>query len=129
MTNMPIFVFGSNEIGAHGAGAARWAYRFRGAILGRAEGIQGESYAIPTKDKTIRNTLSLIQIKTYVNNFIEFALRNPDKEFQVTRIGCGLAGLHDADIAPMFKDAPTNCLFDEVWKQYLPDGKRYWGSY
>jgi hypothetical protein len=112
-----IFVFGSNLRGVHGAGAAEFAHKNRGAIWGRGVGIQGQSYGIPTKDIRII-TLPLDIIKRHVDDFIKFANEHEYMSFEVTRIGCGLAGYTDADIAPMFKDAPINC--------YLPEGWRDW---
>ncbi len=110
-----IFVFGSNLAGRHGAGAALYAHQHHGAIYGQGQGRQGNSYAIPTKDHQIR-TLPLNQIKVYVDDFKNYADANPDCQFQVTRIGCGLAGYTDKDIAPMFKDAPSNCILPEGWR-------------
>jgi hypothetical protein len=124
-----IFVFGSNEGGFHGAGAAKFALDFKGAILRQPVGRQGQSYAIPTKDVTIRYTLPLPLIEQYVYNFLEYAVRNPELDFQVTRIGCGRAGLKNEQVAPMFKNAPDNCWFDEAWIPYLNNKDRhYWGS-
>jgi len=96
-----IFVFGSNEGGRHGKGAAKTALGW-GAIWGQAEGIQGQTYGIPTKDSSIRNTLTIEQIKPYVDRFIECVKRNPNFHFLVTEIGCGLAGLKPKDVAPLF---------------------------
>ena len=110
-----IFVFGSNLAGIHGAGAALYARKHHGAILGQGIGLQGDSYAIPTKDKKIK-TLPLEQIKPYVDEFILFAKSHPELTFQVTRIGCGLAGYTDKDISPMFKDAPANCNLPDGWR-------------
>ena len=98
-----IFVFGSNETGRHGKGAAKTALRF-GARFGVGDGISGNSYAIPTKDSKIR-TLGQTKIKKYVQNFIEYAKENTDKVFLVTEIGCGLAGYSPKDIAPLFQSA------------------------
>lgn len=112
-----IFVFGSNLAGRHGAGAALFARKNHGAIYGRGVGLQGNSFAIPTKDKSI-TTLPLPRIREYVDAFIVFAKANPLMEFEVTRIGCGLAGYTDSDIAPMFKDAPKNCTLPKGWKEY-----------
>jgi hypothetical protein len=98
-----IFVFGSNEAGRHGAGAAKTAVKW-GAIYGVGEGLKGQTYAIPTKDKNIE-TLNLEYINDYVVNFYHFAKINIDLDFLVTEIGCGLAGLTPEQIAPMFKDA------------------------
>ena len=114
-----IFVFGSNLAGRHGAGSARHAAMRKGAIEGRGVGFQGESYAIPTKDERIR-TLPLARIKPYVDAFVLFAKSHPEMTFEVTKIGCGLAGYTDADIAPMFREAPRNCI--------LPHGWREWGK-
>lgn len=112
-----IFVFGSNLAGRHGAGAARTAYKNYGAILGIAEGLIGNSYAIPTKDEELE-TLTLPQIKFYVERFISIARSRGDLEFFVTRIGCGLAGYSDKDIAPMFKNAPNNCVLPPGWREF-----------
>lgn len=109
-----VFVFGSNLAGVHGAGAALFARRYRGAILGQGVGLQGNSYAIPTKDENIE-TLPLERIKPYIDEFILFAKKNPEMTFEVTRIGCGLAGYTDTDIGPMFKGAPENCRLPVGW--------------
>ena len=123
-----IFVFGSNEGGIHGAGAAKFAFEHRGARWGKGVGIAGESYAIPTKDRTIRHTLPLPTIKGYVDEFLFLAQSVPEVEFQVTCNGCGLAGLKHEDVTPMFKDAPGNCYFDTLWKPWLPDAE-FWGTF
>ena len=124
-----IFVFGSNEGGWHGAGAAAFAHKHRGAILKVPFGLQGQSYAIPTKDASIRHTLPLERIQKYVDIFKLFAESRPDLQFQVTRIGCGLAGLRDEDIAPMFSGHPENCWFDIAWHRYLGDDMKDWGTF
>ena len=111
-----IFVFGSNEAGIHGAGAALTAYHDYGAEWHHAEGLQGSSYAIPTKDKTVARTLNRFEIEPYVNRFIEFARAHPELYFFVTRIGCGLAGYTDAEMAPLFTGAPENCELPEGWR-------------
>ena len=110
-----IFVFGSNLAGRHGKGAAAFAFKHHGAIYGKGHGLQGNSYAIPTKDNAI-HTLPLDIIREYIIDFIEFAEQNPQLEFEVTRIGCGLAGYNDADIAPMFRNSPTNCVLPSGWR-------------
>jgi hypothetical protein len=103
-----IFVFGSNLAGRHGKGAALEARNKHGAIYGNGEGRQGNSYAIPTKDGHLR-TLSLVVIKTYVDEFLVYARQHPGVTFDVTPIGCGLAGYTPEDIGPMFTFAPENC--------------------
>lgn len=122
-----IFVFGSNLAGIHGAGAALEAVTKHGAVKGRASGLQGASYGIPTKNQFLR-TLPLSVVRSHIIHFMNFADRHPEFEFQVTQIGCGLAGFTAEEIAPIFGGAPDNCLFDEAWKPYL--GKRkYWGTF
>jgi hypothetical protein len=115
-----IFVFGSNEAGRHGAGAAKAALLYYGAVYGEGYGLQGRSYAIPTKDENIQ-TLDLNDIEDYIYIFIVEAALNPSKKYFMTRIGCGLAGYNDEDIAPLFKHAPTNINFPEDWRTYLED--------
>ena len=109
-----IFVFGSNLAGKHGAGAALHARKEHGAIYGQGKGLQGTSYAIPTKDANIE-TLPLSEIQKYVEEFKIFAMKHPELLFIVTRIGCGLAGYTDKQIAPMFKNSPSNCRLPEGW--------------
>ena len=121
-----IFVFGSNLSGIHGAGAARTAFQKHGAIYGEGIGHFGNSYAIPTKDRNII-TLSIPAIRIYVDQFINYAKDHPHFIFQVTRIGCGLAGHNDNQIAPLFMDAPTNCHFDSAWSKILGNKYSYWG--
>ena len=94
-----IFVFGSNLAGAHGGGAARIAMDKFGAVWGQGVGLQGQSYAIPTMQGGVET------IKPYVDEFIEFAKAHPEYKFLVTRIGCGIAGFTDDEIAPLFRNA------------------------
>lgn len=110
-----IFCFGSNLAGRHGKGAALFAKKHHGAIYGQGVGLQGNSYAIPTKDENLR-TLPLDKIKGYVEDFIKFAEDSSEKTFQVTKIGCGLAGYRELDIIPMFVDAPSNCVLPDGWR-------------
>jgi len=98
-----IFVFGSNLMGTHGAGAARQA-RLWGATYGHGIGPYGDTYAIPTKDAFIK-TMSINDIIPFVDSFIVYAKNYPKLTFLVTQIGCGLAGYTPADIAPLFRDA------------------------
>ena len=94
-----IFVFGSNLEGSHGGGAARLAYNRFGAVWGLGTGIQGRSYAIPTMQGGVET------IRPFVDAFIQFAKQNTTLTFLVTRIGCGIAGFRDEEIAPLFEDA------------------------
>lgn len=127
-TNNMVFCFGSNLAGIHGAGAARFARMEHGAIPGVGEGMTGNCYAIPTKDHRIQ-TLPLEEVKKHIELFISYAHYDPEMTFQVTRIGCGLAGFKDREIAPLFKDAPKNCQFDAAWYPYLGAKYIYWGTW
>lgn len=118
-----IFVFGSNLAGRHGAGAAKFARISAGAIYGNGVGLQGDSYAIPTKDTKIK-TLTLNEIQEYVQQFIEFAQDNSHKTFYVTPIGTGLAGYSHDQIAPMFCGATDNVLLPPQWKEFLEELKK-----
>lgn len=113
-----IFVFGANRAGRHGKGAALWARQHRGAIYGQGEGRQGNSYAIPTKDERLRS-LPLDEIRKHVETFLEYTRANPDLRFQLTPIGCGLAGYSHEQIAPMFVGAPRNVLMPEEFEPFL----------
>ena len=108
-----IFVFGSNESGRHGKGAAKTALGW-GAKWGQGTGIQGKTYGIPTKDHSVRVVLPVSKIQTYVNEFIEFAKERQDLIFLVTEIGCGLAGYKPKDIAPLFQETK------DIENIYLP---------
>lgn len=115
-----IFVFGSNLAGRHGGGAARVARNHFGAIQGQGIGLQGQSYAIPTMQGGVET------IKPYVDEFIRFAEQHDELFFYVTRIGCGIAGFKDEEIAPLFANAAilnNVCLpksFADVIKAMLP---------
>lgn len=128
-----IFVFGSNLCGMHGSGAARIAHRCFGAVMGQGVGLQGHSYAIPTMQGGVET------IRPYVDEFVAFAKAHSDLRFYVTKIGCGIAGFSEWDIAPLFADAidveniilPREFVFiilrtctiglhKDNYKQYLP---------
>ena len=106
-----IFVFGSNLQGAHAGGAARIAYNNFGAIWGQGVGLQGQSYGIPTMQGGVET------VRPYVNEFIQFAKDHPELTFLVTRIGCGIAGFTDAEMAPLFEKAHSieNVILPEGW--------------
>lgn len=115
----PVFVFGSNLAGRHGKGAALWARQHRGAVYGCGVGYQGNSYAIPTKDERL-HTLPLERISEHVAYFLGFARHvRPDLIFQLTPIGCGLAGYKPDQIAPMFADAPPNVILPPEFEAIL----------
>ena len=104
-----VFVFGSNEQGMHGGGAALTAVKKFGAIMGQGEGLQGQSYAIPTME-------GIDNMRKAIDRFIEYAKEHPELTFLVTRIGCGIAGYREEEVAPLFADAK------DVSNIYLPSG-------
>ena len=112
-----IFVFGSNLAGHHMGGAARAAHKKFGAEWGVGVGLTGQSYAIPTMQGGVET------IKPYVDDFIEFAGQHQDMKFLVTRIGCGIAGFKDEDIAPLFRNAvfSSNIYLPQMFHDILLD--------
>ena len=110
-----IFVFGSNLAGRHGKGAALTARLEYGAAYGVGEGMTGNAYALPTKDFQLRPR-QLAAIAQSVDKFLACARSHPHLTFFVTKVGCGLAGFTEEQIAPMFKEAPDNCLLPDDWR-------------
>jgi len=120
LANNEVFIFGSNESGFHGAGAAKVALNKFGAVWGTGDGPQGQSYGISTKDRKLR-VLSLDKIQIKVARFLRYAAQHPDKKFLVTKIGTGLAGYSPRDIAPLFGSTiPSNVILPiEFWSVIL----------
>lgn len=111
-----IFVFGSNLEGRHGGAAARKALDSFGAVWGKGVGLQGRSYAIPTMQGGVET------IAPYVDEFIAFAKAHPELHFLVTRVGCGLAGFKNREIAPLFAAARSlpNVSLPKNWPNFMP---------
>lgn len=126
-----VFVFGSNLAGRHGAGAAKAAKERFGAIYGVGAGPTGRAYAIPTKDgrgnadlKSPDQVLPLPVVAAHVRRFVDYATQHPELRFFVTRVGCGLSGRLDSEVAPLFAGAPPNCSFAIEWRSHLePSGR------
>lgn len=117
---MVIFVFGSNREGRHGKGAAWFARQYHGAIYGQAEGLQGSSYAIITKElRSGFPKVTLGEIEKGIKRFLDFAAGHGEMTFKVTAIGCGLGGFTDAEIAPMFRGASSNVLVPMHWTRIV----------
>lgn len=110
-----VFVFGSNLAGMHGGGAAYTAFKQFGAVMGCGNGFRGRSYAIPTMHGGVED------IRPYVDEFIAFAADHQEKFFYVTRIGCGIAGFKDREIAPLFSAALAleNVCLPESFVKYI----------
>lgn len=125
-----IFVFGSNTQGRHGKGAALIARNKFGAIYGQAEGPQGQSYAIITKDltKSIHPSRTKEQITQQIHDLYEYARNNPDKEFLVAYSGTGtnLNAYSNKEMADMFSSEviPNNIMFEDEFNSLL--NERNW---
>jgi hypothetical protein len=115
-----IFVYGANEKGVHGAGAAKLALKWGAKMYDY--GFNGQTYGIPTKDKKIQ-TLPLDKIQVHVDDFLALAFSHTEYEFLVSKIGCGLAGYRPEDIAPLFKIIKTgvfeNVILPEEFYKYI----------
>ncbi len=111
-----LFVFGSNLKGYHGAGAAKDAVAEFGAIMGKAEGLQGNSYAIPTKSIWLK-PLPIEEIRRNILRFVGWSLDNEYKYF-ITAVGTGYSRVPHSIIAPMFKDV-KNAWLPQQWKQLI----------
>ena len=117
MSNNLIFVFGSNLQGIHGAGAAKHAAQHYGAVRGQGEGLQGRSYALPTK-ATPYQTLAIEELWDSIETFLTFASSRPDLNFFVTKVGCGLAGFPEPIVISGFREGNVK-VPENVW---LPEG-------
>ena len=123
------FVFGSNDRGLHGSGAANHAVENYGAQVGVSKGPTGNAYAIPVKNKYNR-LKEFEEVRREIEECIRYAVANPDTEFHVTRIGCGYNGFNDEIIAPLFNSAPSNVKFDRRWIEYLYGRSfEFWGTF
>lgn len=108
--------FGSNKQVRHGKDAALTARNKFGAIYGQSEGLQGQSYAIITKElRKEYQPVSLGEIKLGVDTFIQFAKDNKHLTFYVVELGCNLAYFTVEEIAPLFK------LAMRLKNVYLPE--------
>lgn len=109
-----VFVFGSNMAGRHGGGAARQAWLFFGAEQGVDEGSTGKCYAFPTLTEDMQQC-SNTQLKASRLKLYKYAEANQDKEFLLTKVGCGIAGFSEEKMKRLFKNAPSNITKPEGW--------------
>ncbi len=107
-----VFVFGSNGSGAHGGGAARFAYDRFGAVWGQSEGLQGQSYGIDTMS-------GLRVFEEQAGRFLAFARQHPELRFLVTEVGCGIAGYTPEQVAGFFRGAPDNAVLPGAFLRVL----------
>lgn len=135
-----IFVFGSNPEGRHGAGAAKIARKQFGAIYGQGEGLQGNAYALPTKDLRVKKnkgykSISPEKIIDSIKKLYETAKQNSDKQFKVAYRNTtkkSLNGYTGLEMIEMFNAAgtiPSNVIFSKEWfdtgKLNLPQTEDY----
>ena len=115
-----IFVFGSNLAGRHGKGAALYAARKYEAEYGVGSGRTGNAYAIPTKDERLR-TLPMEQVSKHIEEFCKYAAENHSEQFELTPVGCGLAGLDPIQIKKTFQyyGLPSNVYLSRSWLEYV----------
>ena len=111
-----IFVFGSNVLGIHGAGAAAYARERLGAQWGVGEGPTGRTYALPTCYAP-GEPVTYQELAVYVHNFLQYARQNPDPRFFISKVGCGIAGFPEDVVALMFRElgTPSNCDLPPEW--------------
>lgn len=112
-----IFVFGSNLAGRHGKGAAKFAVENHGAIYGQGEGRQGNSYAIPTKSKTLGPLDWVEDIDPAIGRFCRYAELSKGHTFLLTPVGCGLAGHSKKDLVKSLRrhQVPRNVVLASSW--------------
>ena len=115
LSNCEIFVFGSNIEGEHIGGAARFACEKFGAEWGVGDGPTGQCYAIPTMHGGLED------IRPYAEKFIAYAKAHPMNRFLLTRVGCGIAGFKDSDMAQLFEDVLDipNIAYPRQWLPYM----------
>lgn len=112
-------IFGSNPEGRHGAGARN---QF-GAIYGQGEGLQGNSYALPTKDLRVKENWGLRSISKEdiiksIKKLYETAKQYSDKQFKIAYRNTYSASLNGLEMIDMFLEAgpiPDNIVFSKEW--------------
>lgn len=120
-----IFVFGSNTQGRHGKGAALWAKQHAGAKYGNPQGLQGQSYAILTKDLTKQHHPSIPKdyIIEQIHKLYIHAIDNPERDYLIaySAEGMNLNGYTPKDMAKMFASyaIPNNIIFEDKFSELV----------
>ena len=117
------FVFGSNELGIHGAGAALYAHKELAVPQGMGEGITMRAYALPTCSRP-GIPLPLDTVRFYVERFLRVARGFQEIRFFVSEVGCGHAGYSASDIAPLFAGVTANCDMPPGWRRLAGESVR-----
>lgn len=118
-----VFVFGSNANGNHYGGAANLAYQRFGAVWGVGEGLRGNSYALPTLNRSMER-VSLGALKQAFKHLFQEIDLNPELCFLLTKVGCGIAGYTVKEVARAFWES-VNSFYNGRWTTYvgsLPEG-------
>jgi hypothetical protein len=123
LTKLPAnarFVFGANTAGRHGAGAARDAARYFGAVEGIGEGPTGQAYALPTVDydgrgnfATTSRPVSGSALAAALARLVDYARTHPDEDLICTDVGAGLAGIEPETVADAWRsleELPANLV-------------------
>lgn len=114
-----VFVFGSNLLGIHGGGAAKTARELFGAEIGVGEGLTGRCYAFPTVTRPTglpsSRQLPREQLEIARDRLYHTALEMPEVTFFLTKVGCGLAGYPEEEMASLFTSSPANIIKPPGW--------------
>ena len=135
-----VFVFDSNPEGHHSMGTAKAAMKF-GAVYGKGRGLQGQTYALVTKNLKAgftepngityptagKHSVSLARIVTSIIELYTLADKMPDKDFLVAyqNNSNSLNGYTPQEMFRCFKDnipMPSNIVMHESFKP-KPDFK------
>ena len=118
--NDEIFVFGSDAYGRHNGVYAGLAVSRFGAQKGKAEGLQGQSYAIPVEGASEADFMAAVA------RFTEYAVLHPGKKFILSPVGCGRGGYTPERVAPWFKQAYGfgNVYVPTSFITYVEDGNK-----
>ena len=103
-----IIVVGTNALGAHIGGAAKYAHNHFGLRWGVGEGLSGSTYALPTMS-------GICDFAQAAMRFSMFAELAPDLTFLLTKVGCGIAGYDEKLIMDLFANSPANVILPEGW--------------
>ena len=106
-----IIVVGTNAVGAHIGGAARYAHEHFGLRWGVGEGLSGSTYALPTMS-------GLADFAQAAMKFIMYAELSPDLTFLLTKVGCGIAGYPEVLIKDLVLGAPANVIRPKDWPPF-----------
>lgn len=103
-----VLVVGTNVAGLHAGGAAAFAHQRFGLRWGVGEGLCGQAYALPTME-------GFPALFTASRRFMNYAQLSHDLVFLLTKVGCGIAGYQEAEVASLFREVPVNVVKPTGW--------------